>query len=80
MLAAALFWFAWTTYPTVHWIVPVIATVFFSTGSFFLFQRIWTFLVTAYPKYAVSVMAVNTTARSLLAAAFPLFTNQSKCR
>lgn len=32
MLTAALFWFAWTTYPSVHWIVPIIATVFFSTA------------------------------------------------
>lgn len=30
MLTVALFWFAWTTYPSVHWIVPIIATVFFS--------------------------------------------------
>ncbi|KAG9776909.1 MFS general substrate transporter, partial [Aureobasidium melanogenum] len=76
MLTAALFWFAWTTYSSVHWIVPIIATVFFSTSFFFLFQGIWTFLVAAYPKYAASVMAVNTTTRCLLAAAFPLFTVQ----
>jgi len=30
MLTAALFWFAFTTYSSVHWIVPIIATVFFS--------------------------------------------------
>ncbi|KIW32676.1 uncharacterized protein PV07_04205 [Cladophialophora immunda] len=76
MLTGALFWFAWTTYSSVHWIVPIIATVFFSTSFFFLFQGIWTFLVAAYPKYAASVMAVNTTTRCLLAAVFPLFTVQ----
>lgn len=32
MLAAALFMFAFTTYSSVHWIVPIIATVFFSTA------------------------------------------------
>lgn len=32
IVAASLFWFAWTTYPFVHWIVPIIATVFFSIG------------------------------------------------
>ncbi|KIX10692.1 uncharacterized protein Z518_01776 [Rhinocladiella mackenziei CBS 650.93] len=63
MLTAALFWFAWMTYSSVHWIVPIIATLFFSTAFFFLFQGIWTFLVAAYPKHAASVMAVNTTTR-----------------
>ena len=32
LVTVALFWFAWTTYPSVHWIVPIIATVVFSTG------------------------------------------------
>ena len=38
LVTVALFWFAWTTYPSVHWIVPIIATVVFSTGyvAFFL--------------------------------------------
>lgn len=101
LVTVGLFWFAWTTYPSVHWIVPIIATVVFSTGCvfcsfidnvvvnllilvmdrfFFLFQGIWTFLVAAYPKYAASSMAVNTTTRCIFAAAFPLFTNQSKLR
>lgn len=32
MVTVSLFWFAWTTYSSVHWIVPIIATVFFSIG------------------------------------------------
>lgn len=98
MITGPLFWFAWTTYSSVHWIVPIIATVFFSVGydisffpdkrcyililmvvrSFFVFQGVWTFMMAAYPKYAASAMAVNTTTRCILSAAFPLFTNQSK--
>jgi hypothetical protein len=35
LITVALFWFAWTTYPSVHWIVPLIATVVFSTGYVF---------------------------------------------
>ncbi|EHK96626.1 putative drug/proton antiporter YHK8 [Glarea lozoyensis 74030] len=76
MVTVSLFWFAWTTYPSVHWIVPIIATIFFSIGLFFVFQGLWTFLMAAYPKYAASAMAVNTTTRCLFAAAFPLFTVQ----
>jgi hypothetical protein len=32
MVTLSLFGFAWTTFPSVHWIVPIIATVFFSIG------------------------------------------------
>lgn len=32
IVTLSLFWFAWTTYPSVHWIVPIIATIFFSVG------------------------------------------------
>lgn len=35
LVTVALFWFAWTTYPSVHWIVPIIATVVFSIGYVF---------------------------------------------
>ncbi|KAK5988546.1 Efflux pump atB [Cladobotryum mycophilum] len=76
MVTVTLFWFAWTSFSSVHWIVPIIATVFFSTGFFFVFQGLWTFLMAAYPKYAASAMAVNTTTRCIFAAAFPLFTDQ----
>jgi hypothetical protein len=32
LVTVSLFWFAWTTFPSVHWIVPIIATVFFAAG------------------------------------------------
>ncbi len=35
LVTVALFWFAWTTYPSVHWILPIIATVVFSIGYVF---------------------------------------------
>jgi len=35
LVTTTLFWFAWTTYRSVHWIVPIIATVFFGTGYVF---------------------------------------------
>jgi hypothetical protein len=32
MVTVSLFWFAWTTFTSVHWIAPIIATIFFSIG------------------------------------------------
>ena len=32
LVPIGLFWFGWTTYRSVHWIVPIIGTVFFGGG------------------------------------------------
>ncbi|WZH40607.1 major facilitator superfamily domain-containing protein [Fusarium acuminatum] len=68
-----LFWFAWSTYADVHWIVPIIGSGVFGCGMLLSFTGIFTFLVDAYPQYAASAMAANSFARCSFAAAFPLF-------
>ena len=68
-----LFWFAWTTYPSVHWIVPIVGAGFFGAGVVLVFSGVFTFLVEAFPLYAASGLAANSFARSSFAAAFPLF-------
>jgi len=69
----ALFGFAWTSYPWVHWIVPIIFSGLFGLGNIFVFSGVFTFLVDCYPLYAASALAANSFARSSFAAAFPLF-------
>ena len=68
-----LFWFAWTIYPNIHWIVPLIGSAFFGCGTILTFTGVFTFLVEAYPLYAASALAANSFARSSFAGAFPLF-------
>ncbi|KAL5343644.1 major facilitator superfamily domain-containing protein [Aspergillus crustosus] len=68
-----MFWFGWSSYPDVHWIMPIIGSAFFGLGVFLAFQGIFTFLVDAYPLYAASALAANAFLRSVFAAAFPLF-------
>jgi MFS family permease len=68
-----LFLFAWTIYPSVHWIVPIIGSAFFGAGTVLVFSGVFTFLVEAFPLYAASALAANSFARSSFAAAFPLF-------
>ncbi|BGP52600.1 hypothetical protein JCM8202v2_000156 [Rhodotorula sphaerocarpa] len=72
----ALFWFAFTTYTSVHWIVPLIATVPFGMGMLWSFQSVFLYLVDAFRPVAASAMAANSAMRSSFAAAFPLFTIQ----
>ncbi|KAK5123537.1 hypothetical protein LTR85_002575 [Meristemomyces frigidus] len=69
----SLFGFAWTTFPRVHWIVPIVFSGLFGLGNILCFSGIFTFLVECYPLYAASALAANSFARSSFAAAFPLF-------
>lgn len=71
-----LFWFGWTIYPSVHWIVPIIGTSFFGIGIILTYVGIFTFLVEAFPLYAASALSANSFARSSFAGAFPLFGRQ----
>ncbi|KAM6528944.1 hypothetical protein FALCPG4_009896 [Fusarium falciforme] len=73
LIPCGLFWFAWTTYSSIHWIVPIIGSAVFGCGTLLVFTGIFTFLVDAYPKYAASALAANSFARCSFAAAFPLF-------
>ncbi|KAL8393158.1 hypothetical protein RB595_003090 [Gaeumannomyces hyphopodioides] len=68
-----LFLFGWTTFPWVHWIVPLIGSVVFGTGYMLAFKGIFTYLVDAYPTYSASAIAANVFVRCAFAAAFPLF-------
>ncbi|OTA95765.1 hypothetical protein M434DRAFT_393409 [Hypoxylon sp. CO27-5] len=73
LVPIGLFIFAWSAYPWVHWIVPIIGSGIFGCGTLLVFTGIFTFLVDAYPLYAASALAANSFARCTFAAAFPLF-------
>ncbi|EPE25398.1 MFS general substrate transporter [Glarea lozoyensis ATCC 20868] len=73
LVPTGLFLFAWTTYSSVHWIIPIIGSAIFGMGTLLVFSGIFTFLVDAYPLYAASSLAANSFARSSFGAAFPLF-------
>ena len=68
-----LFWFGWSARPSIHWIMPIIGSGFFSVGTFLLFQSVLNYLPDAYPGYAASVLAGNDFMRSSFGAGFPLF-------
>lgn len=53
--------------------IPIIASVPFGSGIYFVFTSTFTYLVTAYRPIAASAMAGNSALRSMFAAVFPLF-------
>ncbi|KAG9123635.1 hypothetical protein FRC07_014431 [Ceratobasidium sp. 392] len=73
LLPISLIWFAWTTYPSVHWIVPILAGIPFGIGSIIGFTSVVAYMVDSYPVYAASCLAANGILRSTVAFAFPLF-------
>ena len=74
-IPVCLFWFGWSARPSIHWIMPVIGSAFFSMGAFLLFMAVLAYLGDAYPKHVASVFAGNDLVRSSFGAAFPLFAN-----
>ncbi|OAP64666.1 hypothetical protein AYL99_00638 [Fonsecaea erecta] len=71
-----MFWFAWTNYPSIHWIVCIMASAPFGFGMVNVFLACMNYLIDAYTIYAASVLAANSVLRSLFGAVFPLFTVQ----
>jgi len=68
-----LFWFGWTSRESIHWIVPIVGSGFFTVGAFLLFNSVLNYLGDAYPNYVASVYAGNDFFRSMFGAGFPLF-------
>ncbi|EPQ58477.1 MFS general substrate transporter [Gloeophyllum trabeum ATCC 11539] len=73
LLPVGLFWFAWTSQPSVHWMLPVAAGVPFGTGCAQVMQGITAYLMDAYHIYFASAIAATVVLRSMGAFAFPLF-------
>ncbi|PWY73567.1 MFS general substrate transporter [Aspergillus heteromorphus CBS 117.55] len=73
-LPIGLFWFAWTNYPSIHWMASVAAGAPFGFGLVLVFLSVFNYLIDAYTIYSASVLAANSALRSLFGFAFPLFT------
>jgi hypothetical protein len=76
-LPISLFWFAWTSQKSVHWIVPIIGLVPFAWGNISVFLSCVLYMVDTYmAANGASAMAANGLLRYIFGAVFPLFTVQ----
>ncbi|KAI0779744.1 MFS general substrate transporter [Fomes fomentarius] len=71
-LPVSLFWFAWTSKPSIHWIAPVLAGVPFGFSCAIIMQGLVQYLMDAYSIYCASAIASTVILRSVVAAVFPL--------
>ncbi|CBX99577.1 similar to MFS multidrug transporter [Plenodomus lingam JN3] len=73
-LAGGFFYFAWTSYTDIPWIVPSIALAFVGFGMFTCTAAVTTYVLDAYAKYAASAIAGIAFLENLMAALLPLAT------
>ncbi|KAI7371269.1 hypothetical protein KC336_g20802, partial [Hortaea werneckii] len=71
-----LFWFAWTSFPSVPWIVPIIASSLFGAGIYVVILGVLNYVVDSYQTYSASALAGVILIRNLVGAGFPLFASQ----
>ncbi|KAL4806061.1 polyamine transporter [Aspergillus unguis] len=76
LIPISLFWFGWTSYQSVHWIVPIIASSFFGAGLYIVILSILNYVVDGYQTYSASALAGVILVRNLVGAGFPLFATQ----
>ncbi|KAI1867768.1 uncharacterized protein JN550_006909 [Neoarthrinium moseri] len=75
-IPVSLFWFAWTSYPSIHWIAPILASALFGAGIYIIILSILNYVVDAYQTYSASALAGVILVRNLVGGGFPLFATQ----
>ncbi len=72
----SLFWFAWTSYQSVHWIVPIVASALWGWSFYTLIVMTSTYTEDTYKVFSASAFAGLSVVRNLAGAGFPLFADQ----
>lgn len=61
-IPVGLFWFAWTTYPSIHWAVPIVGSGFFGFGFVLVFISLLNYLIDScglLPLHTLMTLTVN---------------------
>ena len=67
MMPVSLFWFAFTSYNSIHWAVGLVGTVLFGLGNVLVFISMTNYLIEIYSLYAATASATNAMARASFA-------------
>ena len=65
LLPIGLFWFGWTSFPHIHWIVPTIAIGCATMGIFSIYLAVFNYLADTYHRYASSALAAQSFCESI---------------
>ncbi|PWN43247.1 MFS general substrate transporter [Ceraceosorus guamensis] len=72
LLPVGLFIFAWTCYPSISPVVPLIGAAVFGLGFFFVLFGILSWTVDSYREYSASALGAVVLVRNIFGAALPL--------
>lgn len=73
-LAGGLFWYAWASFPHVHWMVPTIGWAFVGFAIMVIITAVDMYITDAYTKFSGSAIAAVALGENLFAAWLPLAT------
>lgn len=76
LLPLGLFWFGWTQFPSIPWIVPALAVGCATMGIYSIYLATFNYLADSYHRYASSALAAQSFCRNMLGGIFPLVTVQ----
>lgn len=72
-VSIGLLFFAFTIRPSIHFMIPLVASGIFGFGCLLVFNSVFSYVFEAYPKYSASASSCNLFFRSIMAGIFPLF-------
>jgi hypothetical protein len=76
LLPIGLFWFGWTQFTSIPWIVPAMAVGCATMGIYSIYLATFNYLADTYHRYASSALAAQSFCRNILGGIFPLVTVQ----
>jgi hypothetical protein len=76
LLPIGLFWFGWTQFPSIPWIVPTLSIACATMGIYSIYLATFNYLADTYHRYASSALAAQSFCRNMLGGIFPLVTVQ----
>ncbi|KAL8794373.1 MAG: hypothetical protein Q9195_003071 [Heterodermia aff. obscurata] len=76
LMPIGLFWFGWTSFPSLHWILPTLAIACATMGIFSIYLAVFNYLADTYHRYASSALAAQSFCRNMLGGVFPLVADQ----
>ena len=73
-LPIGLFWFGWTQFSSIPWIVPALSIGCATMGIYSIYLATFNYLADTYHRYASSALAAQSFCRNILGGVFPLVT------
>ncbi|KAH8588699.1 major facilitator superfamily domain-containing protein [Bisporella sp. PMI_857] len=74
LLPIGLFWFGWTQFSSIPWIVPAMSVACATMGIYSVYLATFNYLADTYHRYASSALAAQSFCRNVLGGIFPLVT------